>query len=291
MKNTYSIILAYWILFIILAVVSVVPVHAQVDILDDPLVQEEEEATEEADRVTPTPVLEDPEGTAEYIPVQGTVEPNRIVILTESGYGLSTKPYEEKIVGIVGDEPSVEINMLEQEDTYPVLVSGKASVEVTTENGPIQRGDMITSSSEEGIGMKATEPGFVVGSALEDFDGSDTGTVDVLISLKYSALGENTTPTEQETRVHLSDIFNISKVAASNNPVLVLRYLAAGLVIVATFAITFFTFERIANNGLRALGRNPMAGKLIGLGILLNVVVAGVMIAVGLFVAYVILIA
>jgi hypothetical protein len=59
---------------------------------------------------------------------------------------------------------------------------------VSAENGPIEVGDPITISSVAGIGMKATEMGYVVGTALEAFDGTTsgfTGTISVMLKIGY----------------------------------------------------------------------------------------------------------
>ena len=55
----------------------------------------------------------------------------------------------------------------------PVALSGKVTVKVSTKNGKISRGDAITSSPIAGYGQKATDNGFIVGKALEDFDPTD----------------------------------------------------------------------------------------------------------------------
>jgi hypothetical protein len=48
-----------------------------------------------------------------------------------------------------------------------VALAGRVPVKVNLENGPIQVGDMITTSSSPGIGTKAVRPGRVIGMALE----------------------------------------------------------------------------------------------------------------------------
>lgn len=46
-------------------------------------------------------------------------------------------------------------------------------MKVSTKNGDIQPGDYITASDISGVGMKATEPGRVIGKALTGLSGSD----------------------------------------------------------------------------------------------------------------------
>ncbi len=65
--------------------------------------------------------------------------------------------------------------------TYPVALSGRVPVKVTTENGSIQAGDPLTSSSTAGAAMKSTLPGNIVGYALESYSGAGVGAISVFI--------------------------------------------------------------------------------------------------------------
>lgn len=65
--------------------------------------------------------------------------------------------------------------------TYPVALSGRVPVKVTTENGSIQAGDPLTSSSTAGAAMKSTLPGNIVGYALESYSGAGVGVISVFI--------------------------------------------------------------------------------------------------------------
>ncbi|HQK71963.1 MAG TPA: hypothetical protein PL101_12720, partial [Bacteroidales bacterium] len=84
--------------------------------------------------------------------------------------------------------------------------AGRVPVNVTGENGPIQPGDFLTSSSTPGYAMKWTlldvneakdfddlkrilaenerRRGAIIGKALESFSGTGTGKIMVLISLQ-----------------------------------------------------------------------------------------------------------
>jgi hypothetical protein len=50
-----------------------------------------------------------------------------------------------------------------------VTLAGRVPVRISTENGPIEPGDPLTSSSTPGVAMKATHSGPVVAKALESF--------------------------------------------------------------------------------------------------------------------------
>jgi DNA-binding transcriptional MerR regulator len=84
----------------------------------------------------------------------------------------SSGPYQNNIIGIVSTSPYrvMGASIKEQgQAPKPIALSGKVPLKVSSENGPIQAGDYLTSSSIPGVAMKATKPGQVVGKALEGF--------------------------------------------------------------------------------------------------------------------------
>ena len=60
--------------------------------------------------------------------------------------------------------------------------------------------------------------------------------------------------------------------------------------VVASFVFGILHFGKMAKSGVEALGRNPLAAKTIQFGILLNVLIAIVIMALGLGIAYLVLI-
>jgi hypothetical protein len=76
---------------------------------------------------------------------------------------------------------------------YPVALCGRVPCKVTDENGPIERGDLLTTSSTPGHAMKATpvrvggidvfRPGTVIGKALERHK-SGKGMIEVFVALR-----------------------------------------------------------------------------------------------------------
>ncbi|MEX2052881.1 MAG: hypothetical protein WD898_01485, partial [Candidatus Paceibacterota bacterium] len=76
----------------------------------------------------------------------------------------SDKPYQSNLVGVVSTKPG--LLLAGGIDGSPLALSGRVPTKVSLENGPIKPGDLITSSSVPGVGMKATGPGRVVGISL-----------------------------------------------------------------------------------------------------------------------------
>ncbi len=85
------------------------------------------------------------------------------------------KPYDSSIAGVISTNPGFLGGVKEEEEENPhfkpVALIGRAPVKVNLENGPIEVGDPLTSSSQPGVAMKATKPGIIIGKALESFDG------------------------------------------------------------------------------------------------------------------------
>lgn len=81
---------------------------------------------------------------------------------------------ENAIIGIVSTKPGLVIGEDDKpsaSSTYPVALSGRVPIKVSTEGGEIKIGDKIMLSSIDGIGMAANRSGLIVGTALESFDG------------------------------------------------------------------------------------------------------------------------
>ena len=76
----------------------------------------------------------------------------------------------------------------------PMAVIGIVPTKVTSENGPIRRGDLLVTSSTPAHAMRAESTelngiiiyptGAILGKAMETFDGPGTGLIEVLVSLK-----------------------------------------------------------------------------------------------------------
>src|SRR3989344_795980 len=103
----------------------------------------------------------------------------------------SSTQYQRGIIGITsnnyGDFTSTGHGSVRNEDhPLPVALSGRVPLKVSTENGAIQPGDYITTSSITGVGMKATRPGQMVGKALAGFNGNGVGTVMVFVNIVYA---------------------------------------------------------------------------------------------------------
>jgi hypothetical protein len=105
---------------------------------------------------------------------------------------LASEPYSSLVAGIFATKPGVLATPHHMDDPelakeIPLAVVGIVPCKVTTENGPIQRGDLLVTSSIAGYAMKGTDRsrmlGAVVGKALEPL-ASGRGTIQVLVTLQ-----------------------------------------------------------------------------------------------------------
>jgi hypothetical protein len=106
---------------------------------------------------------------------------------------LSREPYDSKVAGIVSGAGGVKPGMLmgqkgtKADGKHPVALTGRVYCWVDATHGAVQPGDMITTSSTPGHGMKASDRerafGSIIGKAMTGLD-SGKGLVLVLVSLQ-----------------------------------------------------------------------------------------------------------
>lgn len=115
----------------------------------------------------------------------GTLETHTLSVLDRA-----TQPYQGTILGVVSTSPAQTYGegvLDTATHPQPIAVAGRVPTRVSDENGPIEVGDPITSSSVTGIGMKSTEPGKIVGYALQPWNGAGTGRIMVYLSPTWNA--------------------------------------------------------------------------------------------------------
>ena len=145
-------------------------------------------------------------------------EPGDVVSFDADSPGsmiVSSRAYQENLAGVVSETPGMLLGGMESPDRKPVALAGRVPAKVSTQNGPIKAGDPLTSSSLPGVAMKATEPGVVIGTALEPYDGEDVGKISVFVNVGFAlgALDSNGLPAAapgeggSETKVSGADRF------------------------------------------------------------------------------------
>jgi hypothetical protein len=125
---------------------------------------------------------------AEFMRVSSDVTPGTVLVIGKGGVlQPSATAYDTHVAGIVSTQPGVSLGTKEAGNPGDALiaVAGKVPCNVDASNGPIKEGDLLTTSSQQGYAMKATDPkiGTILGKAMGTLD-SGTGTIDVLVMLQ-----------------------------------------------------------------------------------------------------------
>lgn len=225
-------------------------------------------------------------GVAQYLAVPGNVTDGLIVCSDTSGYHLCDSDYDPSMAGVITLSPAATFSeATPSADTVPVVNTGKAYVKVSGASGAIAAGDFITSSSEPGIAVKAIKSGYVLGTASEPFAGTtsaDQGQILVSLAVRPAVLSSG-------AGNNLIEMVKQGMESAFLTPLSALRYVIAGILVIISVGYGLSHFGKLAKSGVEAVGRNPLASRAIQLSVLFNVVLTIGIIAVGVFIAYLVL--
>ena len=136
---------------------------------------------------------------AEFFDVEGNhneYEPGDVLIISQSSdrkVERSSSAYSTLVAGVYATKPGVllteknaEQNSLEK--MVPMGMIGVLPTKVCLEGGVIMRGDLLVTSSTEGVAMKAdpkkVQVGQVLGKALQSYNENGIGKINVLVSVK-----------------------------------------------------------------------------------------------------------
>jgi hypothetical protein len=132
---------------------------------------------------------------------QSEYEPGDVLVISSNSDARiekSRSAYSHMVLGVHATKPGIILAHTEAEedlgDKIPVGVVGVIPTKVCAENGPIRRGDLLTTSSLPGHAMKvhpvvtngipSFPSGIILGKALENFDGPGTGMIRVFVNTK-----------------------------------------------------------------------------------------------------------
>ena len=108
----------------------------------------------------------------------------------------SRLPYDRKVAGVISDPTLAGLIIggshptdIRHNAVKPIALAGRVLTKVTTENGSIRAGDLLTTAATAGYAMKATAPGWILGKALQsltaDQSGFTTGKIWVYVNLGW----------------------------------------------------------------------------------------------------------
>ena len=146
----------------------------------------------------------------------------------------------------------------------PIVTTGQVSVNVSAQNGPINVGDLLTTSPLPGFAMRAgSSTPYILGTALSSFvprakragQGSiATGTVRVLLSIGQNPLLASSTGalgSQQDTTQGIGNavLFRF------------IKYVLAALVVAVTIYVAFRSSNAAISSSIISIGRNPLAKR------------------------------
>ncbi len=132
---------------------------------------------------------------AEQIEVTGDeadYEPGDVMVISTQAdrvVELSTSAYSTAVLGVYSTDPAAVAGAPDTDDLLggvPVAIVGIVPCKVSAENGPIQRGDLLVTSSRPGYAMRAgpnPPQGTVLGKAMQPLE-SGTGVITILVTLQ-----------------------------------------------------------------------------------------------------------
>ena len=122
---------------------------------------------------------------AEYIFSEGDIEPADIAVISgDRRVKKSYKPYDNKAIGVISTAPAAIFGS--GKGDVKLAISGRVPVNAVNENGAIEPGDLLTTSSTAGHAMKCSDYincfGNIIGKALTPLD-KEEGEVIMIVML------------------------------------------------------------------------------------------------------------
>lgn len=219
------------------------------------------------------------------LPIEGEVAEGSVLCSGRQSVGLCQIELSTSIYAVVSGKPAVALESDLVENSYLVVDSGKAKVRVSNKNGNIISGELLTSSEIPGVAVKADRNGYVLGTALEDYQASSEDQIGtILVSINIHPSSSFT-----DDRSNLLEVLRKGLAAPLLTPLSALRYILASFVTIASFLLGFTYFGRLAKAAIDAIGRNPLAHKTINLTVIFHILVTIIIALAGIGIAYLIL--
>lgn len=155
---------------------------------------------------------------AEMFPSDQPLTAGDIVAFSGSGESVhrAGTQEDERLAGIVSTRPGFLAGE-NVEGAYPIALAGRVPTRVNLENGVIAVGDALTSSSQPGTAMKATDPGEIVGYALEAYSSeSSDNLILAYVNVGYWS-GSDVTPIVNNQASEVSSASNFSTLNMGGN--------------------------------------------------------------------------
>lgn len=213
-----------------------------------------------------------------------------------------TQSTQDKMHGIVVDPNDAPVTLSSDGKKVFVATAGHYQVLVSTQNGPIKSGDFVTVSAIDGIGMKAQDKDpFVIGRALEDFDGktgaistttikdSSGATQSVNIGRVDTDITVAKNPNLKGSEANLPEILQRISESIAGKPVNPVRVYVGMFVFIISALVAGTLMLGGIRSGIISIGRNPLGKKSI-IRSMFQVILTGITIFIaGVFGVYLLL--
>jgi len=206
------------------------------------------------------------------------------------------------LVGVITSKNSSNISFNSPGSTIEVGTSGVYNVDVSTINGNISKGDKITASIIEGVGMKAINATRIVGVAIQPFNSNSLGAIKETITgqknniiyagqiqINISVSDYSGLPGSTNTNSLLKPFQNFFAKLVNKN-VDQNQTLIAMVLILVCVAVAFSMIIVSTVVSIRSIGRNPLARKGITKHTILIIITVTVILLVSFAAAYFVLV-
>lgn len=181
------------------------------------------------------------------------------------------------LIGVASSQSLIELSGGSKQ--AQVVTSGTTKALVSDINGDIRAGDKITISPLEGIGMKAVQSGYVIGTAVEDFSSANDvtskqitdkngkkntvkiGSIPIQVNVSYFE------DIDVNKSILPEFILNIAR-SVSGKEVSVLRVLIALVVLVVGIISIGVLLYSSVRSSIISIGRNPLAASAVNKSLL-----------------------
>lgn len=192
-----------------------------------------------------------------------------------------------QLVGVAANKPLVEL--AGGDSTATIVTSGTTQTLVSDINGQVKTGDKITASPISGVGMKATDPALVVGTAQGNLSESKTtsksltdrngqsktvhiGLIPVQVNVTFYS---PTAGTQSFIPSFLQDAAN-SLAGKAVSPIRVLASLLLAVLALVSVSILLYSSVR---SSLISIGRNPLSESAIHKGLIeVGAIIIGILV-------------
>jgi hypothetical protein len=236
----------------------------------------------------------------------GLVQKGMIVRLAESDTSKvqALSPDEmDKMHGVVvsANDAAVTLSDIAAEKVF-VATRGRYDVLVSSQNGDIKEGDLITLSAVKGVGMKVDDKQpFIVGRAVGTFDkesraasttklkDSSGGDKEVRIGRVQAEINVGRNPLLKGEESSLPGFLQKVSESIAGRPVDANRVYIGMVVFLLTTSVAGSLIYAGVRSGIISIGRNPFSKKLILRGMFQVIVVGLIIFILGIFGVYLLL--